>query len=279
MENLRSIKSFRDTRNIESNLHPKSAQARFLRLPQVPEQAVKQCEACGRELPAKRLEMFGAIRYGPSLCSCQEDQVRKAQIERRRQEMLEVRNNFTYTWLGGRFTDNSLMTKTFENFDSSKQPNAYQAAMAFSSFLQGNLVLDGSYGTGKTHLLAAIGNAALKNPKPTTSLFATSADLFAAIQKRINDNEDFQGIIQRATSASLLILDDIDKTKWTEWREEVYFSIVDQRTKRGLPMAISTNKLDELHRYTGGAVASRLKIGQIAIKMIGEDYRTNLSFS
>src|SRR5437879_5446898 len=168
------------------------------------------------------------------------------------------------------------MQKTFENFDSRKQPKAYQSAKMFASYLKGTFVLDGTYGTGKTHLLAAICNAALRSEKPITSLFTTSATLFAAIQKRIGNNEDFQGLIQRAVLTPLLCLDDIDKTKWTEWREEIYFAIVDERTRRGLPIAISTNKLDDLHKYTGGAVASRLKIGQIPVVLIGEDYRRGM---
>jgi DNA replication protein DnaC len=277
MDNIKDTNSKRD-------LHPKSAEARFLQLPTVPQQAALQCEACGSELSAKQVEMFGAIRYVPSRCSCQgeENKARQAMIEEQRAVILEARSRHTYTWLGGRFTDASLAEKTFENFDKAKQPKAYQAALAFVALLasdphgKGTLVLDGTFGTGKTHLLAAVCNALLMKPKPVTSLFTTSANLFAVIQKRIGDNEDFQGIISRAVSASLLVIDDIDKTKWTEWREEIYFSIVDERTKRCLPMAISTNKLDDIHLYTGGAVASRLKIRQIAIEMIGEDYRKEL---
>jgi len=284
MDNVRDIRDIRDTKGIKRDLHPKSAEARFLQLPKTLQDAALRCEICGRELRARPMEMFGVMRYVPAHCSCldQENKVRQAIAKEQGAVFLEARAQLTYTWLGGRCTDASLMAKTFDNFDSSKQPKAYQAALAFVSFLssgvhgRGTLVLEGTYGTGKTHLLAAVCNAALRTPKQTTSLFATSANLFAAIQKRISDNEDFQGIIQRAVTTSLLVLDDIDKTKWTEWREEIYFSIVDERTKRELPMAISTNKLDELHKYVGGAVASRLKIGQIAIKMIGEDYRTML---
>ncbi len=280
MENIRDIRDIRDGKGIKKDLHPKSAEARFLQLPKMPQLAT--CDACGQELPCKRLEMFGVVRYAPSLCSCKEERARQIRIEEQQSVILEARLRHTYTWLGGRFTDASLIEKTFDNFDGAKQPKAYQAAKAFVSFLSAdthcrkNLVLDGTYGTGKTHLLAAVCNAALKSPKPITSLFATSADLFAVIQKRISDNEDFHGIIQKAVTTSLLVLDDIDKTKWTEWREEIYFTIVDERTKRGLPTAISTNKLDELYKYVGGAVASRLKIGQIAIEMIGQDYREGL---
>lgn len=271
-----NIRRFRETKSVKQELHPKSMEARFLQLPTTSKGIARQCEACGKDLPAKRLEAYGEVRYGPSRCSCQEDGARQALVEQQRAEILGAQSRHTYTWLGGPQTDASLREKSFENFDASKQPQAYQAAMMFASYLKGTLVLDGTYGTGKTHLLAAVCNAALRNPNPTASLFTTSASLFAAIQRRIGSGEEYYGLIQRATSTPLLVLDDIDKTKWSEWREEIYFSIVDERTKRGLPIAISTNKLDELHLYTGGAVASRLKIGQILVVMQGEDYRGGL---
>jgi DNA replication protein DnaC len=272
--NIRSIDAFRRDKNVRQDLHPKSMEARFMQLPRTP-QAI-QCEACGNNLIMRRIEAYGEVRFAPSRCACQEDKAQKAMFEKQRQEILEAQNRHTYTWLGGIWTDASLTQKTFANFDASKQPQAYQMAMVFVSYLKGTLVLDGSFGTGKTHLLAAICNAVLRSEKPSPSLFATSANLFAAIQKRIADKEDYYGLLHKAMTTPLLCLDDIDKTKWTEWREEIYFSIVDERTKRGLPMAISTNKLEDLHIYTGGAVASRLKIGQIPVVMIGEDYRKGL---
>ncbi len=269
-----STREFRNAKETKKELHPKSMEARFLQLPSEPQDM--QCEACGNELIMKRVEAYGEVRYVPRRCTCQEDKQRKAMFEKQRQEIFEAQNRHTYTWLGGIWTDASLTQKTFANFDASRQPIAYQAAMMFASYLKGTLVLDGTFGTGKTHLLAAVCNEVLRNEKPTTSLFTTSANLFAAIQKRIGNNEDYHGLLHKAMTTPLLCFDDIDKTKWTEWREEIYFAIVDERTKRGLPIALSTNKLDELHKYVGGAVASRLKIGQIEVEMIGADYREGL---
>lgn len=274
MDNIRNITDFRDGKAIQRDIHPQSAEGRFLALPTTP--FTQQCEACGNELLSKQLRAYGVTRHAPGRCSCQEDKARQAQVNEQRKVILDAQSRNTYSWLGGTWTDISLRGKTFENFDASKQQKAYDMSKFFIEFFKGCLILDGTYGTGKTHLLAAVCNAALRKEKPVASLFTTSANLFAAIQKRIGANEEYHGIIQKAMSTPLLCLDDIDKTKYTEWREEVYFSIVDERVKRGLPIALSTNKFKELHLYVGGAVASRLKIGQIAIEMNGNDYREGL---
>jgi DNA replication protein DnaC len=72
------------------------------------------------------------------------------------------------------------------------------------------------------------------------------------------------------------VIDDVEKAKHSEFTEEVYFEIVDERTKAGRPIAISTNRLGDLEQYVGGAVCSRLSIGQIAVEMMGADYRLEL---
>lgn len=140
----------------------------------------------------------------------------------------------------------------------------------------GVLVLHGTYGTGKTHLLAAVGNKVLRNKKPMESLFTTSPKLFGAIQDRIQRGEEYYSLIDSAVRTPLLIIDDIDKAKWTEFREEIYFSIIDDRIKDRKPIAISTNRLDELASFVGGAVCSRLKTCQIEAEMIGIDYREEI---
>jgi DNA replication protein DnaC len=136
--------------------------------------------------------------------------------------------------------------------------------------------LYGSFGTGKTHLLAAVCNAILLYAPPITSLFTTAPKLFNAIQERIQEREGYWGLIERAIATPLLVIDDIDKAKYSQFREEIYFAILDERVKARLPTAISTNRLSALTEYVGGSVCSRLKVGQVAAEMIGDDYREEM---
>jgi DNA replication protein DnaC len=209
------------------------------------------------------------------MCPCQEKEKERKEKEERRQEWVGMQASRIYSWLGSRWSDPSLAKKTFENFDAARQPEAYRLTQSYAANPDGTLVLYGTFGTGKTHLLAAVCNEAImKHGK--TSLFATSPELFGAIQQKIAHNEDYYELVERAIKTPLLVIDDIDKSKWSEFREEIYFAIIDKRTKRELPTAISTNRLDQLASFVGGAVCSRLQIGQIAIPMDGEDYREEL---
>lgn len=183
------------------------------------------------------------------------------------------RYRHAYLWLGSTWGD-GLKAKMLENFDASRQPQAVEAVKIFLSDLNGTLIFYGSFGVGKTHLLAGLCNALIE--KGETPRFATSPNLFTAIQQRIRNNQDYNDIIVSAATSKLLILDDVDKAKWSEFREEIYFAIIDTRVNRGLPTALSTNRLTELASFMGGAVASRLSIGQLAVEMKGEDQRPHV---
>jgi len=248
---------------------------RLSALPTSPEEVMWVCETCGPIEP-HAYDVRGTIHYSRvSVCPCQIREKERKEQEQRHLQWIESSAKTTYGWLGTRWDNIALRQKTFENFKSERQPEAYELARLFVAKPQGTLVLYGSFGTGKTHLLSAICNEALIKHK-TTSLFALAPDLFASIQYRIGRNEDYYDLVDRAGRTSLLILDDIDKAKWTEFREEIYLSIIDKRVNRGLPTAISTNRLDQLASFVGGAVCSRLQVGQIAIEMIGHDYRKEL---
>lgn len=254
---------------------PQAMAARFRQLPTDPQEVTWECPTCGIIQPFK-FNVEGEAHYGRrSMCPCQEQEKQRKEKEQRRMEWVKSQNQHTYSWLGGRWSDTSLAQKTFENFDARKQPEAYEAARLYAADPSGTLVLYGTYGTGKTHLLAAICNEALTK-HGVSSLFATSPELFGAIQQKIAHNEDYYGLVDRAIRTPLFVIDDIDKSKWSEFREEIYFAIIDKRTKRGLPIAISTNRLDALASFVGGAVCSRLQIGQIPIPMMGDDYREEL---
>jgi DNA replication protein DnaC len=80
-------------------------------------------------------------------------------------------------------------------------------------------------------------------------------------------------LIQQIMSAPLLILDDIDKSRPTESRWEIYWLIFDERSRAKRPTVLSTNKREELDRYVGAASLSRLSRGLVAVRMVGDDYR------
>lgn len=241
----------------------------FQELPGTAEEATYTCLFCGVMEP-KRLTFHGVVRYARKPCACKQ---RAHQQEERASHLHLVyssNNRRAYTWLGDRWSDLDLQTRTFQTFNAHYQREAYEAVRSFADEPEGTLVLHGTYGTGKTHLLAALCNAC------QPALFTTSPNLFAALQDAIATKEDYMRFIAAAIRTPLLIIDDIDKAKWSEFREEMYFEIIDKRVRAGQPLAISTNKLAELEKYVGGAVCSRLKVGQIAVEMVGADFREEI---
>ncbi len=145
----------------------------------------------------------------------------------------------TYTWLGREWADEELQHQTFATFDWTRQPKAFDLARQFALNPSGVLALYGSYGLGKTHLLAAIANA--RNDAGDCCLFASAVTLFDAIQQRIRRDEDYSGLLRRAITTPLLLLDDVDKPKPSEFRQEMYYQIIDGRSKAGRLLVISFN--------------------------------------
>jgi len=237
-----------------------------------PLEVTYECEACGHEVPPYRLQSNG--RYVRAICICIKERRAREAAHARESQRLQEHIIYTYSWLGKHWTDVPLHTKTFEQFDQTRQLPAFETCLLFSKDLYGSLILHGSYGTGKTHLLAALCNDL--ETRGIASRFTTAPKLFRAIQERIYRKEDYYELIQKAVKAPLLVIDDIDKAKPSEFREEVYFEIIDERTKAGLPIAISTNRLADLAEFVGGAACSRLSMGQLAVQMDGTDYRMEM---
>jgi DNA replication protein DnaC len=194
------------------------------------------------------------------------------QLHQLQEEQRYARTALTYSWLGRAWSEPRLATKTFANFQRERQPDAYALAQAFAARPEGTLALYGAFGTGKTHLLAAIANAVAAAGR--TCRFASVVSLFDALQERIKLGQDYHELVRRAIGAQLLVLDDLDKLKPSEFREETLYKILNGRNIAGLPLALSANSPpDELVRWIGEASRSRLMAGLIPVSMNGPDYR------
>lgn len=271
MQKIVSIDSFHANTDIKTP----NLQKAFSVGKQTPQESTWACSSCGLILPYQ-------IRTGPSKgrwirskCACQIEEARMKDAD----EINEVRQRNLITkafgWLGSKYSDLELAKKTFDVFDASTQPEAFEMAYDFADKLKGNLILHSPmFGTGKTHLLAAICNQLRADGM--VSHFVTAPKLFRAIQDRMQAKESYADIVFKAVTVPFLVIDDVDKVKESDWKEERYFDIIDERTKAGKPTGISTNKYDDLATYIGGAACSRLKIGRIVVEMRPEDYRERL---
>jgi DNA replication protein DnaC len=238
------------------------------RLSRIAEEKTWTCPMCGVVPP---IALAGGW-YARRLCRCERTAFEAAQMRSIHEEQQKARIGLTYTWLGRAWSEPALAEKSFATFQSERQPEAYELAQAFAAALVGTLSLYGDFGTGKTHLLAAIANAA--SAAGRTCRFASVVSLFDALQERIQTGQDYHELVRKAIEAPLLVLDDLDKLKPSEFREETLYKILNGRSIAGLPMAFSANRApDELVRWIGEAGRSRLMARLIPVPMNGSDYR------
>jgi DNA replication protein DnaC len=238
------------------------------RLSRDPAEKTWTCPTCGVIPPLA----FADGWYARRPCRCEEDAQEAHEIARLRAEMAQARAILTYTWLGRPWSEPGLAEKTFATFQRARQPQAYALAQAFAERPQGTLALYGSFGTGKTHLLAAIANVRIERGQ--ICRFASAVSLFDALQERLQLGQDYHELLRQAISAPLLLLDDVDKLKPSEFREETLYKLLNGRSVASLPLALSSNNPpDALARWIGEAGRSRLMAGLIPVPMDGPDYR------
>jgi DNA replication protein DnaC len=238
------------------------------RLSQIMEEKTWMCPTCGAVPP---IALAGGW-YARRLCRCERAAFDAEQLRLLQEERRQVRIALTYAWLGHAWSEPGLSGKIFATFRGERQPEAYELAQAFAADPTGTLALYGDFGTGKTHLLAAIANEV--TAAGGTCRFASVVSLFEAVQERIQAGQDYHELVRKAIQAPLLVLDDLDKLKPSEFREETLYKILNGRCNAGLPLAISSNTApNNLERWVGSAGRSRLMQGLIPVPMRGPDYR------
>lgn len=153
----------------------------------------------------------------------------------------------------------SLMTrKTFGSFEDrtseglqadeiKSMQKALKAAHTFAEKPKGWLVFMGGYGSGKTHLAAAIANyrAGLGDPP----LFVMVPDLLDHLRATFSPNSSvaFDRRFDEIRMASLLILDDLGTQSMTPWVREKLYQLFNYRYNAELPTVITTSdSLDEM---------------------------------
>ncbi len=154
---------------------------------------------------------------------------------------------------------------------------AYNQAQQFAQSLQGWLFLEGDYGSGKTHLAAAIANYSVGLGVPT--LFLTVPDLLDTLRFSYNDPEEtFEQRFEDIRRISLLIMDDFGTQNATTWAQEKLFQILNFRYVNQLPLVVTTNQSPE---EIEGRISSRLLDPELVtrVEIIAPDYRRPLDDS
>ncbi|MBI1257445.1 MAG: AAA family ATPase [Chloroflexi bacterium] len=151
--------------------------------------------------------------------------------------------------------------------------DALKTARKFAEHPEGWLLLEGTYGCGKTHLAAAVGNERLRYEESV--LFITTPDLLDHLRSTYGaDSESgYDEMFDRLRNAPLMILDDLGVENPSAWAQEKLFQLLNHRYSHMLPTVITTNAdLDMLDPR----IRSRLMDSNIIhrIRISAPDYRT-----
>lgn len=150
---------------------------------------------------------------------------------------------------------------------------ALNVARSYASNPDGWLMLEGTYGCGKTHLAAAVANARLDFEDAV--LFITTPDLLDHLRNTYGPSSDtaYDEMFDRLKNAPLLVLDDLGVENPSGWAHEKLFQLFNFRHSRHLPTVITTNvDLETLDPR----IRSRLLDDNVIrrVRITAPDYRT-----
>lgn len=149
---------------------------------------------------------------------------------------------------------------------------ALNSAIHFAQHLEGWLLLMGPYGSGKTHLAAAVANQAVELEVPT--LFLTVPDLLDWLRFAYgNPEQTMESRFEEIRNIDLLVLDDLGTQNATPWAKEKLYQIINHRYINRLPTIITTNQsMAEID----GRISSRLHDPSLVtiVRISAPDFRS-----
>ncbi len=125
--------------------------------------------------------------------------------------------------------------------DRSLLRRAFEIARRFAARPEGWLLLAGPYGSGKTHLAAAIAHEVVG--RGDSAVFLVVPDLLDHLRSAFSPNaeSDFDQRFETVRTVPLLVLDDLGAQSATPWAKEKLFQLLNHRYVARLPTVITTN--------------------------------------
>lgn len=235
----------------------------------------------------------------PTRCKCPQAQKywseydeKQQQEEAQAEEMVRRRNyrNKILQLLNDSGIKKRFQRRTFKTFicDTSEKQHCYDVAKEYADNFQihksngKGLYIEGTNGTGKTHLAASIALQLISREIPV--IFRTGDDLLSDIKRTYENREvresEVFGIYK---NVDLLIIDDLGKEQCTDWSMSALYSIINARYEDMKPTIVTTNySADNLIRAMipkgmddtkAVAIVSRLRETSTVITMAWKDIR------
>lgn len=196
------------------------------------------CGVCKKRKEFRRQHPFAADRLMvvPALCDCGKAEVeRERQQQQLRKERKQVDELFQYSLIDERFRESTFenVKVTQENAKAVRIARNYVAHFDEMYSIAKGLLLYGPTGTGKTYLADCIANALIRKGVPV--LVTSIVALTRGLGKQLPET------LQKMKSARLLVLDDFGAERFTDFKSEQIFDVIDSRYGSKKPMIITTN--------------------------------------
>lgn len=226
------------------------------------------CEKCQNTYDWYKFEGGKEFKHG---CECELIEIGKKERAYNNQKKLNA--------LFSQFEINDdLKDATVNKYEVNNEMQQYAKETAieyintFNTAKGKSLILQGTYGTGKTHLAYAIAKAIKQQGYSVT--FMHIPHLMERIKATYNKNstETTEELVEMLSEVDLLVLDDIG-TENTPHALSKLYSIIDNRL--GMNNIYTTNLMNkELNQNTDWQrINSRMQNNARRVVMIGEDYR------
>lgn len=218
------------------------------------------CQFCGKIMYRTGIVIDGAVWFWkpcPERCDCEKaadywrkiDEMTKAEDELRKEEKRksELREK-AERLLGECGIKKRFQQRTFERFrcDTAERTSAYIAAKSYADnfvYHRKNgegLYIEGTNGTGKTHLAAAIALQLISQGTPV--ICKTAGDMLGDIKRAFSqpDVKEHE-VLEVYKRADLLILDDLGKEQCSDWSISTLYGIINDRYEDMMPTIVTTN--------------------------------------
>jgi len=136
-------------------------------------------------------------------------------------------------------------------------------------------LFSGDYGRGKTHILAGLANGC--RLARMRSLYATSEQILSALKATYDDGatERTAAVRYRFETVPVLVLDEVNRVRWTTWAGEQLFAVLNARHTGGRATWYGSNLGPSALEQTSeelAALVSRMSSGYM-VALTGEDLR------
>lgn len=229
---------------------------------------------CGKCKTAKqtRVNILGTVRTVPCMCTCEQEQYEQEKAERRERERLMAIDRARHE----AFQDGRMIGWTFEQDDGANarlSKIARKYAENFKHFLSSGrgLLLYGNTGTGKTFAACCVANKLIDDG------YSVLVKNFSTIANELLSTWDKDEYMEDLNGVSLLVLDDLDIERQSEYMQETVYNVIDGRYRAGKPVIVTTNltaeQLKNPESVENRRVYSRLIDMCIPVPVSGEDRR------